>query len=315
MRRRKLLKTVGASSALYATVGTISAKSSEGDSNRFKKDMQRALSIGSSQGNKGMEKFFEENGYSYASKTVEESFSLGPDDTQTDDGGTPEIEPDAINDPQDGGVKVTIGATDGSDAPGDTDMYAWLSVAYKFSASCAGSSFIPDSHGEDPRDAAGIAWNSRQNEYFELADGGGESAMDASGQMDHHVKWNEDLHEPTVGRTSFRFDDKEIYNLWEDVAVDNNDCGLLDPGKTEEGVYPAGVCGVYLSTIGDWEPDRRVVRASYTHAHGVLNISPTLSFSASGPAIGFSPSIDITEHRISTDSDGNNLEVHQSEII
>ncbi|MDQ2049042.1 hypothetical protein RBH26_00940 [Natronolimnohabitans sp. A-GB9] len=306
MERRKILQAIGVSSALSASIGTASAKDSDGDD--FKQDMRHALKIGHSRGKEAREKFFEENGYSYTSKTIEKSISLGSDDSQTED----EVSTEAINDPKDGGIRVTIGATEGRDPPESADLFAWVSVDYKFSATCAGQEFIGDSSGEDPKDALGIAWNSRQNEYFRLADDGGESAMEAIGS---NVSWYEDMHEPVVGRTVFRFNDSDSYSDWVSDNVDNTDCGLLNAGEKVVGPYPGGTCGVYLTTYGDHDPDERVVRASYTHAHATVDVATSLSFTSSGPGIEVTPEYRTDYDRIATDPDGDDLEVYQSELI
>lgn len=273
--------------------------------------MRHALKIGDSRGKEAREKFFEENGYSYTSKTIEKSIPLGSDDSQTED----EVSTEAINDPKDGGIRVTIGATDGRDSPESADLLAWVSVEYLFSAICAGGRpgrFFPSSSGEDPKDALGIAWNSRQNEFFRLADDGGESAIQVIGS---NVSWYEDMHEPTVGRTAFRFNDSDSYSDWESNNIDHTDCGLLNTGERVVGYYPAGTCGVYLTTYGDHDPDERVVRASYTHAHSTLDFSTSLSFTSSGPGIEVTPEYRTDYDRIATDPDGDNLEVYQSELI
>ncbi|QCS44876.1 hypothetical protein [Natrinema versiforme] len=311
MRRRSLIKAVGVSaSTLCMPVMASAAKEEDGNPEEFKRDMRRSIEIGHTEGQEAREEFLEKKGYGHTSIEIYQPLSLGSDDGEGDEQNSDSISPSSVNDPQDGGIRAYISASGGNSGPSGTNMFASLSIGYEFSASCNGQEFTPKSHGENPRDAAGIAWNTRQNEYFKLADDGGESAMETTG----NATWSEDLHDPTVGRTGFRFDDAASYEDWEDDNVNNYDCGLVDVGDEENGYEHGGTCGVYLTSVGDWSKDQRVVRASYTHAHASVAVSPTLSFSATGPAIGFSPEYRITDHKVMTGNSGDDLEVYQSEI-
>ncbi len=306
MERRSLIKAIGVgASTLCMPVMTSAAKQEDGNPEEFKSDMRRSIEIGHEEGQEAREEFLKKKGYGHTSMEVYQHLSLGSDDSEGDEQNSDSISPSSIDDPQDGGIRAYIGATGGIGGPSGTNMFASLSIEYEFSAVCVEGSYIADSHGSNPRDAAGIAWNTRQNEYFKLADDGGESAMETTG----HATWDEDLHEPTTGRTGFRFDDHASYQDW-----DPGSCGFLEGGDRKEGYEVGGTCGVYLTSVGDWNTDRRVVRASYTHAHATVSVSPTLSFSATGPTIGIGPSYRVTDHEISTNNSGDDLQVYQSDI-
>lgn len=308
MNRRKLLKNIGVGATVSSIVGTVSGSGNE-NIDQYNKEIQKALQIERKRGEEAKEKFLKRKGYSYVSKEATKPISLGPNDNEESDSKTTddELEPLSIDDPHDGGILVRIS---GMKSPLLSHISVHLTIKYKFETYCDAWGYHGRSYGENPKDAAGIMWNSRQNEYFELTDGGGESAVFAEG----NASWYRELHSPTIGRTGFRFDDQETYQDWES---DLPHCGTLNPRQirdTEKEQIYAGQCGVHLDPKGGWDPDQRVVRAAYTHAHGSLSSSPSLGFSAGGPTISFSPEYRVNDDHIVTDDDGDNLEIYQSEI-
>lgn len=306
MERRDLLKRVGTgATALSGLAGNVTA-SDESDVAEFKRDVLEAFAIGRERGDDAMEDYFDSSGYPHTSIEAFESFSLGSSDpTQGNTENAGGVSTQSIANPQGGGIRVRMGVAEHYLGY----LAAYLRVEYQFMSVCDGIQWQRVSFGTAPDDAAGIMWNSRQNEYFELADGGGESAIIAN---DYDVRWDRDFHSPSIGRTGFRYDDTSVWQNWARRAYDtpcNYSRGLPLVASVD-----AGVCGVILDPVGDWNRDRRVVRGAYTHAHGTIALAPSISFSYSGPSLSFGPSYRITDHKIVTNDEGDDLQVYQSEL-
>ncbi len=299
MQRRKLLQTIGVGTiSMGATVST--ARSSE--SSNIKGDMKKANEIRDKKGIEAATDFLEDNGYRTGSKEFTKSIKLGVNEANTSGSvGTQKIE-----DPQDGGITVELlGVQEGfNDRVG-----IFVETSYDYRVKCLRGRWNNKSSGADPNDAVGIAWNSFQNEFFELAFGGGENAMSTP----KHSEWNEDVHDPSRGRTGFNIDDKEAFLDWEDSLPNCTVYKGLDEEEEDE-VYGTN-CGLYLEPVGDWDPEDRVINVAYTHAWANISINPSVSFSSDGPALEFSPDWQVNDSTITTSDDGTNLEMSQAEII
>jgi len=315
MRRRKLLTCLGTGIAASCTATTVSGKSSEG-LEAFRKHIKQAATIEEKDGEEAKKDFLRDKGYGYGSKEVTASFSTEDSD------GDPTIQ---VSDPQNGGIKAHI---DGYLPRGDdqeADLAVLLRPEFKFARKCStpnlgggpgqGAAWRDKSQGRAPKDAGALMWNSRQNEYFELANGGGEDATIIN-DLDGGTEWAQSIHSPSVGRTGFKYSDVEAFESWKS-ATDFPDCSVTTPGQWGErieGWYLASQAGVFLEEQNDWSPDERVVSAAYTYSEGTVGVSPTLGYTGTGPTVGFSPNYAVNEYPIKTEPNGENLEIHQSEI-
>lgn len=297
MQRRKLLQTIGVGAV---TMGpTVSATRSSGES-KSEEHWKKSIEIRSEKGREAAEDFLDDNGFRTGSKKFKNSVNLGSDEKK--EGGDLNIH--SIQDPQSGGISVELF---GGENPRASHMFVGVQVDYEFKAECWRYRWWGRSHGENPKDAIGIAWNSYQNEYFDLARGGGSRAMTEG----LNTEWYEDLHDPSQGRTVFRADDSNSYYDWED---DLPDCNLGNRNEYEKEEVRGAVCSLALEPKGDFEPEERVVRAAYTHSHGDLSISPSLGWSSTGPVVSFSPSYRVNEDTITTSDDGTDIEISQADL-
>lgn len=311
MQRRRLLKQIGAGT----TLATLAAGSAAGrrtrrsSSDSFKEIIENAMEVQEKEGEASKKQFLDRHGLGHTTTEVTRDGVFGPGQngggTTDQTGPSGSVSTQDIENAQNGGIQATLTAVCRSG-----DKYGvWLSIYYEFEARCGGRQgrWAERSGGEDPKDAAGIAWNSYQNEYFELAGSGGRSATLARGD---HVSWDQDLHDVTQGRTGFRFDDEQIYDDWED--------GLpgCSPVETESRTLYAGQCGVVVEPVGNWNPDRRVVRADYAHSYATVDISTSVGWSSgAGPTVSFTPSWQVSQTNISLDRQGNDLEVYPQETF
>jgi hypothetical protein len=217
------------------------------------------------------DRFLDQEGYPSVTKTG----SIG----MTDD-----ISVEGIDDPGSGGIEVELQGV--HEVP--TGLFAFrLGATYELRAvrDSSGFSAVPvgESFGRAPRDAAGIKWNSRQHEYWSLADGGGESAM----IEEEHIEWDTQLHSPTDGRTASRFDDEVISEDW--LADQNWTYNILTRDDPVSGWSARERCGIIVERAGNHDASERVVRANYTHAWTPADVNIDLEFDDSGPGLSFSP--------------------------
>ncbi|WP_254767833.1 hypothetical protein [Salinilacihabitans rarus] len=298
--RRTILKRTLAGGAAIAGLSGTTLASGPDRFEQMKRDILVAERIGWQSGEKAKARFLDERGYKHASRTIEVPLVLGGEDDEDT------VDVEKIQDPQDGGIKATMG--------GYYDTYenyysASLSTDYWFKATCTYTNvgYFNKSHGSPPKDAAALRWNPPWAEYWRLADGGGESATFSS----THSSWDEDVHEPGIGRTGFKFDDSGVYDEWKDTLPD---CGYLD-SITEEEYVRAGTVGVMLTPTGDHSYSDRRVWGSYTHSWSDIRLSVTPNWSTGGWSLTFSPYIDVDEAIINTNPDGNDLVITQDEIL
>jgi hypothetical protein len=313
MQRRQLLKQVGIGTvSLTSAAGVVSA--GDRDLTEFKRVVRKAYKLENQEGEAAKNDFLERNDVQITSEEVSKEIPLEYQ-PQNEEGETGQVNPDKIQDPNSGGITVRIeGAC--ADWVSKNTVAATLTVNYDLKAKCnytsqptPGAWYSFPSGGATPKDAAGIKWNDRQNKYFELADGGGESAMLKVGD----VSWERDLHSPTVGKTAFRFDDLKVTNDWKDTLPN---CGPTDYDQhyeTESSTVRAGQCGVFLNPWGDWDPDQRVVRGTYTHAWGTLSITPSIGW-GDGPVVSIGPEWQVNEAKVVTDENGDDIEVYPQKV-
>lgn len=299
--RRSVLKRSLAAGATIAGVSGTALGSNLDDLEQMQRDILEAERIEWGYGEREKARFLDERGYKHANRTIEFELDVGGEEDEEE---TVDIE--SIDDPQDGGIKATIGGYYNTHS---AYYSASLTTNYWLRAVCAFSNvgyYSPDSGGSQPKDAAAIRWNPPWAEYWELIDGGGENAVFGS----EHVSWDENRHNPGTGRTGFRFDDLGITNDWVD---DLPDCGWWD-AHVEEEYERAGTCGVMLTPAGDHEMSERKVWGSYTHAWSNIRISVSPQWDSGGFDLTLSPYVDVDDAIIKTDEDGNDLEITQAEI-
>lgn len=299
MQRRKLLHTMGIGVVTMGSAVTTSQAASESKPEEIWKE---SLRIRSEKGTEAAEDFLADNGFRTGSNQFESSVNLGGNENNEKNAGG-DLKPHSIQDPQSGGITVELFGGQNSYT---NDLYAGVSVDYKFIVDCLpGLAGIDEvSSGWEPKDAIGIAWNSYQNEYFNLADGGGSRAMTEG----LNTEWHEDLHDPSRGRTVFRADDRSAFDDW---WSDQTPCYR----ETAEEEVRGAVCSLSLEPKGDFEPEERVITAAYTHSYQEAEIlSPSLGFSGTGPAVTFSPSYRINEDKVKTSDDGTDIEISQADL-
>lgn len=309
MRRRDVLRSAVISTAAVSGYTLPTAAERKSTTEEIKQDILQAIKLDRKHGSEAKNEYLEARDYSTTSQTVEAQIETPTYGEKSDEEPSKtQVGTQAIDDPRSGGIKVHIGAAEHYLGK----LAAYLRVEYKFGVYCDPTSQYPAlSYGEEPDDAVGIMWNSRQNEYFELADGGGESAMIANRDP---ISWDRDVHSPSIGRTGFRYSDSDVHDRWFEQTIDT-DCESSDNVNSDYWEWvDAGACGVILDPVGNWDPSRRKVRAAYTHAHSNYNYEPSLSFSAAGPALSFTPGYTVTQTKIVTDEDGDNLEISQSDL-
>jgi hypothetical protein len=297
VRRRKLMQSMAVGAA---SIGSAVAVTGSKTDDAFKQKTQKAVEIKNKKGIEAAKDFLRDNGYRTGSKTIENSFSLGGEQSRTDD----EVGTQKITDPQDGGISITL-----FPMQNDGKFYVSVDNKYDLRVKCMRGRWANRSAGEAPPDAVGIAWNTYQNEYFDLADGGGENAMTTS----KNTSWNEGVHDPSRGRTAFKANDRAVQTNWED-SLDSCTVYKGLEEREENNVYGTG-CGVYLEPTGDWEPEERVVYVAYTHSWSKFGFSPSMQFASTGPAIQFKPSWQAKEVKITADEDGTDLAISQADCI
>lgn len=283
-----------------ATIGgTVGATASTPDDD-FKKITQKAMEIKNTEGLAAAKDFLEDNGVRTGSKKYQDSVSLGGVDEEEGD----DVNTQKITDPQGGGISINLLGLQNGDG-----MYMVVTNKYDLRVKCLRGRWANRSAGEAPPDAVGIAWNTFQNEYFDLAYGGGENAMTTT----KNTTWNEDVHDPSRGRTAFKADDRAVQTEWEDTL---DECtvykGLEE--RQEDNVFGTE-CGIYLEPTGDWEPEDRTVYVAYTHSWSNIALNPSVQFASDGPALKFTPSWQVNDVRITADEDGTDLALSQDEIV
>jgi hypothetical protein len=316
MQRRGLLKKLAVGTVMSTTVGTVAGKYGGADLETAKKHIKKAGMLEATKGKGAKEDFLEDMGYQHASKNVTARIGHSKESDE-------EIET-LIQDPQDGGIEVQIDGFEPRD-PWKTWIGVSLRPRYKFKKKCntpdlgpgpgRGAAWRDKSQGITPRDAGALKWNTRQRKYFELTDGGGENATFVN-DFDASAEWAEGLHNPTIGKTGFKLSDVDAYSSWEE-QTNFPDCGVLNPGnwgETVEGWQYGSQVGILLEEAGDWDPDERVVGGSYTYTQANVDISASFGWSA-GKVISVTPEWQVENYPITTDPDGDNLEIHQSEIV
>lgn len=325
MKRRTLIRDIGTGIAIFgASAGTASGNENMG-TQEFKRVVEKAAVIEDTHGLKAKKEYLDDHDISYTSKEASKPISLGSDSKEsvtsergrktssrgqnesnsTADPGN-DIQVQQIQDPQSGGITVSMRTICAPPRDNYTNVGVEISIDYDFKATChqGTGQWQHVSYGEDPKDAAAIIWNSLQNEYYELIDGGGESAVYSYS----NVSWDRDLHQPAKGRTAFRFDDHQVYHDWGGSPDDLGDsCGSDGLTTENSATVKGGTCGVFLKPIGDYPNRSRPVRANYTHAHGSLDINPGVGWSASGPAIMFTPKYRINQDMVVTDENDDDL--------
>jgi hypothetical protein len=244
--RRRVLQTITAGSLGAVALAGGSTARDEDDSS-LTDVLSGAGRIERDEGTKARDRFLDQEGYPSATKTGSVEM--------TDDVGVK-----GIDDPGSGGIEVELQGV--HEVP--TGLFAFrLGATYELRVVCDSSGFsavpVGESFGRAPRDAAGIKWNSRQHEYWSLADGG-ESAM----IEEEHIEWDTQLHSPTDGRTAFRFADEAISEDW--LADQNWTCNILTRDDPVSGWSARERCGIIVERAGNHDASERVVRANYTHA-------------------------------------------------
>lgn len=311
MERRQLLKRLGAGTTVATlTAGSVVGRRTENSrSESFKETIEKAMEVQEEAGEASKNQFLDRHGLGHTTTEVKRDGVFSPGENgdgasdQTQSGGS--VSAQDVENAQNGGIQATMTAVCRSG-----DKYGvWLSIYYEFEAKCGGRQgrWVERSGGAAPKDAAGISWNSQQNEYFELAGSGGRNATLARGD---HVSWDQDLHDVSQGRTGFRFDDEQIYDDWVDGLP------TCSPVEFENRTLYAGQCGVIVEPVGNWSSGRRVVRADYAHSYGSFSISPSVGWSyGAGPTVSFSPSWQVSQTNISLNRQGNDLEVYPQETF
>jgi hypothetical protein len=241
--RRRVLQTITAGSLGAAALASGTTARDENESS-LTEILSSADRIEREEGTKARDRFLDQEGYPSATKT-------GYVET-TDDVGI-----EGIDDPGNGGIEVELQGI--HEVP--TGRFAFrLGATYSLRVVCDDSGFsalpVGDSFGRAPRDAAGIKWNSRQHEYWSLADGGGESVM----IEEDHTEWDDQVHDPTVGRTAFRFDDEAISEDW--LADQNWTCNIFTRDDPVSGWSARERCGIIVERARDHDASERVVRVT-----------------------------------------------------
>lgn len=295
MDRRKLLKVIGASSALSA-IPTVSTAEADGVG-EFKQTVEKAAEIRANTGKETMKRWLENQPVNAGFNSYKLPISLG---AKADNIGTEKI--------KDGNIIIDMGLYQSyytQYVAATLNFYYDLKLNVWNARKGCGTEKV--SYGENPKDAAAMVWNTDQ---YEAISHDRFEATNGFQYVETHAPFRTGQIGADIGKIGFRIDDYQASADWIDIDDLKYNCD--DRSKR---VY-AGQASLYLYRRGDYDQSERLVKGGYDHVYNASspNVGATLSIPPSAGVTLIGGNEDIDERTVIQDRNGDEIAVTGDEV-